>query len=83
MPSRYALDARSAGLDIITWSLERSGHLAGGTSDWYYQTIGAGLEREGDMMEVVDVLAQQVGVLGIFSDWPATTTFYANCMEMN
>ena len=34
------------------------------------------------MMEVVDVLAQQVGVLGIFSDWPATTTFYANCMEM-
>ena len=83
VPSRYALDARSAGLDIITWSLERSGHLAGGTSDWYYQTIGAGLEREGDMMEVVDVLAQQVGVLGIFSDWPATTTFYANCMEMN
>ena len=83
MPSRYALDARSAGLDIITWSLERSGHLAGGTSDWYYQIIGAGLEREGDMMEVVDVLAQQVGVLAIFSDWPATTTFYANCMEMN
>jgi glycerophosphoryl diester phosphodiesterase len=21
-----------------------------------------------------------VGVRGIFSDWPATTTYYANCM---
>jgi len=21
-----------------------------------------------------------VGVKGVFSDWPATTTFYANCM---
>jgi glycerophosphoryl diester phosphodiesterase len=82
VPSKYAADARKAGLDIITWSLERSGHLAGGTRDFYYQTVGAGLQREGDMMEVVDVLAQQVGVQGIFSDWPATTTFYANCMEI-
>eukprot|EP00965_Chrysotila_dentata_P259281 6213506-Pleurochrysis_carterae.AAC.1 len=23
--------------------------------------------------------ALQVGVIGLFSDWPATTTFYANC----
>jgi hypothetical protein len=23
---------------------------------------------------------QEVGVLGVFSDWPATTTYYANCM---
>jgi glycerophosphoryl diester phosphodiesterase len=82
VPSKYALDARHAGLDIIAWSLERSGSIAGGTSDFYYQTIGAGLQREGDMLEVVDVLAQEVGVLGIFSDWPATTTFYASCMEM-
>jgi glycerophosphoryl diester phosphodiesterase len=28
---------------------------------------------------VLDVLAKQVGVIGVFSDWPATTTFYANC----
>jgi glycerophosphoryl diester phosphodiesterase len=82
VPSQYAMDARHAGLDIIAWSLERSGSIAGGTSDFYYQTIGAGLQREGDMLEVVDVLAQEVGVLGIFSDWPATTTFYASCMEM-
>jgi glycerophosphoryl diester phosphodiesterase len=25
------------------------------------------------------VLARHVGILGIFSDWPATVTYYANC----
>ncbi len=79
VPSPYAINAKSAGLDMIAWSLERSGILASGNSGFYYQTIGSAIEREGDVMEVVDVLAQQVGVLGIFSDWPATTTFYANC----
>ncbi|HYN62301.1 MAG TPA: hypothetical protein VET87_22595 [Rubrivivax sp.] len=38
VPSKYARDAKMAGLDIITWTL---------------------------------------GALRIFSDWPATTTFYA------
>ena len=33
-----------------------------------------------DMLTTLDVLAQEVGVLGVFSDWPATVTFYANCM---
>jgi glycerophosphoryl diester phosphodiesterase len=27
------------------------------------------------------VLAQDVGIIGLFSDWPATTTFYANCLK--
>jgi glycerophosphoryl diester phosphodiesterase len=31
---------------------------------------------------VIDALAQQVGVKGIFSDWPATVTYYANCMGL-
>jgi glycerophosphoryl diester phosphodiesterase len=26
------------------------------------------------------VLAKDVGILGIFSDWPATVTYYANCV---
>ena len=30
VPSQYALDAKAAGLDIITWTLERSGILADG-----------------------------------------------------
>lgn len=45
----------------------------------YYQGIDPAIKTEGDMMQVIDVLAREVGVLGIFSDWPATTTFYANC----
>ena len=31
------------------------------------------------MLEVVDVLVRDVGVRGIFSDWPATVSFYAGC----
>ena len=34
------------------------------------------------MMQVLDVLAKEVGILGIFSDWPATVTYYANCMGL-
>jgi glycerophosphoryl diester phosphodiesterase len=26
------------------------------------------------------VLAKEVGVLGVFSDWAAPVTYYANCM---
>lgn len=82
VPSAYARNARAAGLDIITWTLERSGVLADGNNGFYYQTIDAAITREGDMMTVLDVLARDVGILGIFSDWPATTTYYANCMNL-
>lgn len=78
-PSDYARNAKAAGLDIITWSLERSGILADGSNGFYYQTFDTAVKNEGAMMELLDVLARQVGILGIFSDWPATTTFYANC----
>jgi glycerophosphoryl diester phosphodiesterase len=82
VPSAYAKAAKEAGLDIITWTLERSGPLATG-GGWYYQTIGPVIDGDGKMLEVVDVLAQDVGVKGIFSDWPATTSFYASCMGLN
>ena len=79
VPSAYAQAAKDAGLGIITWTLERSGPLKG-TTDWYYQSITGAVDRDGDMMVLLDVLAQDVGILGIFSDWPATVTYYANCM---
>jgi glycerophosphoryl diester phosphodiesterase len=82
VPSAYAHHARAAGLDIITWTLERSGILADGNNGFYYQTIDSAIQREGDTMTVLDVLAKQVGILGIFSDWPATTSYYANCMNL-
>ena len=79
LPSAYARNAKSAGLDIITWSLERSGILADGNNGSYYQTYDSAITREGDMFRMLDVLAQDIGVLGVFSDWPATVSFYANC----
>ncbi len=82
LPSQYARNAKAAGLDIITWSLERSGILADGAASpngFYYQSFDSAISREGDMMRVLDVLNRQVGIIGIFSDWPATVSFYANC----
>ena len=35
-----------------------------------------------EMYKALDVLAQKVGILGIFSDWPATVKYYANCMGL-
>jgi len=77
-PSEYAKQAKANGLKIITWSIERSGPLAGG-GDWYYSDLGDAINNDGDMMSYIDVLAQDVGVQGIFSDWPATVSYYANC----
>jgi len=82
VPSSYAKNARQAGLGIIAWSLERSGVLANGNPGWYYQTVAPLIKREGNTMQVLDVLAKDVGIMGIFSDWPATVTYYANCMGL-
>ena len=88
VPSGYAINARQAGLDIISWTTERSGRIvedviptAGDASpSFYYRTTVNALENDGDILRTIDVLAQDVGIIGLFSDWPATTTFYANCM---
>ncbi len=87
VPSVYAQAARSAGLKIITWTFERSDLTAGatdknGNTTWYYQTIGAAVKKDSDMYNALDVLAKQVGIIGIFSDWPATVSYYANCMDL-
>lgn len=81
VPSVYAEKASEAGLKIITWTLERSGPLNEG-GGWYYQSISEAIDGDGRMFEVLDVLAQDVGVVGVFSDWPATVTYYANCMGL-
>ena len=80
--SQAARDAKEAGLDIITWTLERSGILADGNNGFYYQTIDQAIKRDGDLYKVLDVLAKDVGILGVFSDWAAPVTFYANCMRL-
>ncbi|MDX2480701.1 MAG: glycerophosphodiester phosphodiesterase family protein, partial [Desulfuromusa sp.] len=81
VPSIYAKEAKKAGLKIITWTLERSGFLSSG-GGFYYASVAPVINNDGDMLEVLDVLAQDVGVIGVFSDWPATVTYYSNCKGM-
>ncbi len=81
VPSEYAKAAKKAGLNMITWTLERSGPLKTG-GGWYYTGINDAINNDGDMLTLLDVLAQQVGIKGIFSDWPGTVTYYANCMGL-
>ena len=76
--SYYAEAADARGLGIITWTLERAGP---GLSGFYYGTTEEAVDlAEGDRFSLLHVLNEEVGVLGIFSDWPATSTFYANCV---
>ena len=87
VPSQYADNAKAAGLKLITWTLERSGQLKD-NGGWYFQSVNGDnggmdvIDNDGDVMKVLDVLAQDVGVIGVFSDWPATTSYYANCMNL-
>ena len=80
--SPYAVAAKEAGLKLITWTLERSGPLVTG-GGWYYQSVKDVIDSDGKMFELLDVLAMDVGVEGVFSDWPATTSYYANCMNLD
>ncbi|TVP51900.1 MAG: glycerophosphodiester phosphodiesterase [Halomonas sp.] len=79
-PSLYAQRAREAGLSIITWTLERSGPLAEG-GHWYHSTTEDVIQRDGDKLITLDALVNDVGVIGVFSDWPATVAFYDNCAQ--
>ena len=82
VPSAYAAEAKAAGLKMITWTIERSGPLKTG-GGWYYQSITDVVTDDGAMYELIHVLAQDVGVEGIFSDWPATVSYYASCMGLD
>jgi glycerophosphoryl diester phosphodiesterase len=85
VPSEYANDIRKAGLDIITWTFERADLRKGASkAGWYYlfDPQGKAIKKDSDMYKALDVLARKVGILGIFSDWPATVTYYANCMDL-
>ncbi len=78
VPSPYAKAAKNAGLKIITWTLERSGHITQ-SEDYYYQSVLPALKTEGDIFKVLEVLHKDIGVIGVFADWPAAVTYYANC----
>jgi glycerophosphoryl diester phosphodiesterase len=77
--SDYATTAKKTGLGIITWTLERSGHISKQEDD-YYRSFQSAITSEGDIYRVLEVLHKDLSVLGVFSDWPAAVTYYANCM---
>ena len=88
-PSFYALEAKKRGLGIITWTLERSNNLRLG-GGYYYGVPGETIpgnpasgiaDSTGDVYVMLDTLYREVGVIGVFCDWPATVTFYSNCVE--
>jgi glycerophosphoryl diester phosphodiesterase len=84
-PSQYALDIKSLGFDIITWSFERSDlrrGAAGGGFYYLFDPTGEAVKTDSDMYKALDALARKVEILGIFSDWPETVTYYANCMGL-
>mmetsp|Transcript_5805 Transcript_5805/g.14874 ORF Transcript_5805/g.14874 Transcript_5805/m.14874 type:complete len:419 (-) Transcript_5805:202-1458(-) len=81
-PTPFAHTVKASGFRVLTWTLERSGPLAGG-GGWYYSSSSEYTDNDGDTFEMLHVLAHDVGVVGVFSDWPATVTFYQNCMHPN
>lgn len=82
IPSAYALAAKAAGLDLMAWTLERSGPLTAG-GGWYYQSVSEAIKNDSDKLRAMHVLSKDIGVRGIFSDWPATVSYYASCLELN
>ena len=85
VPSQYAKDIRNTGFDIITWSFERADLRTGAANAgfyYYFDPNSRALKKDSDMYKALDTLAQQVRIRGIFSDWPATVTYYANCMGL-
>jgi glycerophosphoryl diester phosphodiesterase len=85
VPSQYALDIRNAGFDMVTWTFERTDLRKGATAaDFYYSfdPDGRAIRKDSDMYLALDVLAKNVGIRAIFSDWPATVTYYASCMGL-
>ncbi len=85
VPSKLAIDLKAMGFDIITWTLERSDLRLGASRAGFYYDFdpqGIAIRKDSDMYKALDVLAKDVKILGIFSDWPATVTYYANCMNL-
>jgi glycerophosphoryl diester phosphodiesterase len=85
VPSQLAKDLKGMGFDIITWTFERSDLRDGASKAGFYYDFdptGAAIKKDSDMYKALDVLAREVKILGIFSDWPATVTYYANCMGL-
>lgn len=84
VPTDYIMKAKNAGFDIIGWTFERSGPLATVKSrgEYYFDSLYNVVSYDGQYYDVLDVLANQIGIKGLFTDWAATTTYFANCFGL-
>ena len=86
-PSAYARAAHAARLGLIAWTLERPGPLIQQSPEHAPAAPPAlkafnlsAAEEDGDVYALLHVLVAEARVQAVFSDWPATVTFYANCV---
>ena len=85
VPSQLSKDLKGIGFDLITWTFERSDVRQGASQAGFYydwDPTGAVVKKDSDIYKALDVLAKEVKILGIFSDWPATVSYYASCMGL-
>lgn len=86
VPTVLAKDLRSLGFDLISWSFERVDLRRGaaGVGSYYdFDPNGVAIKKDSDMYKALDVLAKDVKLIGLFSDWPATVSYYASCMGLD
>ncbi|MEZ5600795.1 MAG: hypothetical protein R3F36_07290 [Candidatus Competibacteraceae bacterium] len=85
VPSPFAKDLKRMGFDIITWTFERADLRQGASKAGYYYDFdltGVAIKKDSDMYRRSGRWPRCGKILGIFSDWPATVTYYANCMGL-
>ena len=85
VPSPFARALKQMGFQIITWSFERADLRKGaaGVGGYYaFDPKGQAIRKDSDMYKALDVLAKDLQVIGVFSDWPATVSYYASCMDL-
>lgn len=81
VPTDYALLAKEAGLEIITWTFEAG--VATDPRNFTYFTTREVIANEGDSLKVLHALHEKVGIKGIFTDWAGTVTYYASCVGVD
>ena len=86
VPAVLARDLKSMGFDLISWSFERVDLRKGaaGVGSYYdFDPTGVAIKKDSDMYKALDVLAKDVKLIGMFSDWPGTVSYYASCMGLH
>ncbi|KAK4612902.1 Extracellular protein [Fulvia fulva] len=84
VPSAYAKAILVEGFDIIAWTYERSGPVATvkESGEYYFSSIADIVSYDGQYYDLLDVLANQIGIKAMFSDWASSVTYFANCFGL-